>query len=147
MNNLIDIEWKILTMLNTLKSPDSVFNEVQDVFAMDNQTFPYVWFELVSEELLKKSVNENQISWVFEIYMFQEINEKEGISRKDAKSTVQKWTKQISDLFQKNETFDWEITQSWLTNIVYNAFADEKWIIYYSKITLEVEFYQNITIL
>ncbi len=144
MDNLIDIEWKILEQLNTLKWTDEVFNEVDDVFTMENITFPYVWFELVEQELVQHSTCEDKIEWTFDIYMFQEINDNEWISRRDAKLTVQKWTKQISELLEKNYTLDWEITTSSIINIKYDTFQDEKWVVYYSKISYIVEFYKNI---
>ena len=106
------IEDKILELLNTLKWTNKPFNDIYNYYTLENDTYPFVWFELVSENYTQHSSCEDLAEWIFDIYIFQEINEEEWISRLQSRNTIKKWVKEISNIFEKNYTLDWIVSNS-----------------------------------
>jgi len=144
---ITQVENKILTMLETLKWTWKPFNNIYNYFTLDSDTFPYVWFELVQEDITQVDTCNDFIEWFFHIYCFQEVNIKDNIWRSKSREIINKWTQSIKNLFEKNYTMDWEVINSKIQWVNYDSVIDEKGVIYYSKITLKVELYNNINIL
>jgi len=145
--DFIEIENKIKKELETLKWEDKVFNNVYNYYTLENDEFPYVWFELTEENYTQKSNHYDTAEWLFHIYIFQEINENDNIDRNKARNIIKKWVKEIQTLFRNKYTLDWNVNNCKIENIKYDTFIDEKWIIYNALIQLKVEFDSNIDII
>jgi len=144
MSKIDNIENKIYEILKKFEGENKFFNKIYNYYTLDVDTFPYCSFELEEEKIIQVSNFEDIVEWIFYIYIFQEINEKENITRRESIKTVRKWTDLIKKEFQKNYTLDWLVNNTKIENIKYDTFVDEKWIVYNSKIELSVHFTESI---
>ena len=144
MKNFLEIEDKILSVLETLKWNWKIFNDIYNYYTLESNSFPYVWFELSNEIYTQINSIEDLWEWTYTIYIFQEINKDEWIDRLWAKKIVQNWVKKISDLLRNNYTLDWDCFNSKIENIEYMTQVDEKWIVYFWKIDYKVSIYRDI---
>lgn len=99
---------KILENLNTLKGTWKPFVDVFDYHNLESNGYPYVAFELV-DFLAEIGDNcSNMRTFVFDIYIFQEIASDND--RQESKDIIYKAMDDVIKLFDENFTLDWLAT-------------------------------------